>query len=200
MKIVVLADDAAFETLKKTNSSALWVKVESIAAFTEYSDADAFFNLLPDAGMAKYPETIQPVFINSVVHIPDACQGIIRINGWNGFIENTCWEAAGLINEKALTVCSFLNKKIIETANEPGFISARIIAMIINEAFYAKAEDVSSEEAIDTAMKMGTHYPYGPFEWAKKIGVHNIYELLQVLSAKDKRYLPSPLLAQSITS
>ena len=66
--------------------------------------------------------------------------------------------------------------------------------MIINEAYYAKDEDVSTEKEIDTAMKLGTNYPFGPFEWAQIIGIRNIYTLLKTLSEKDNRYIPSPLL------
>ena len=56
----------------------------------------------------------------------------------------------------------------------PGFITARVIAMIINEAFFALQENVSSKEEIDTAMRLGTNYPYGPFEWTKLIGIDKI--------------------------
>ena len=66
--------------------------------------------------------------------------------------------------------------------------------MIINEAFFALEEGVSSKEEIDVAMKLGTNYPYGPFEWQEKIGLQNIYQLLHNLSEKDKRYSVSPLL------
>ena len=43
-------------------------------------------------------------------------------------------------------------------------------------------------------MKLGTNYPYGPFEWSKKIGVQNIASLLTGLSQTEKRYQPADLL------
>ncbi len=64
----------------------------------------------------------------------------------------------------------------------------------INEAWFALEENVSSKEEIDVAMKLGTNYPYGPFEWASLIGIEKIFELLQKLSTYDKRYLPATLL------
>ena len=79
-------------------------------------------------------------------------------------------------------------------ADEPGLVSARIIAMIINEAWFAVGDEVSSREEIDTAMKLGTNYPFGPFEWATAIGAGNILELLNKLTVTDKRYQPAPLL------
>jgi 3-hydroxybutyryl-CoA dehydrogenase len=66
--------------------------------------------------------------------------------------------------------------------------------MIINEAYFALADDVSTKEEIDIAMKMGTAYPYGPFEWGNKIGLQNIVTLLQKLSVQQPRYAPCELL------
>ncbi len=43
-------------------------------------------------------------------------------------------------------------------------------------------------------MKLGTNYPYGPFEWAKLIGIKNIHSLLTALQKTDKRYIISKLL------
>jgi len=139
------------------------------------------------------------VFINSVsstLQSTGAAANVTRINGWNGFLKRNSWEVAGKINDDCQAVFSALKKKIIIVPDEPGFISARIIAMIINEAYFAKAENVSTEKEIDIAMKLGTNYPHGPFEWAGIIGIKNIYSLLQKLYETDARYKPSPLLEQ----
>ena len=77
-----------------------------------------------------------------------------------------------------------------------GMITARVLATIINEAYYTLGAQVSTREEIDIAMKLGTSYPYGPFEWSAKIGLNRIYELLTELSTVDKRYIPAPLLTQ----
>ena len=66
--------------------------------------------------------------------------------------------------------------------------------MIINEAFFALEDNVSSKAEIDTAMKLGTNYPFGPFEWAAVMGLENILALLQKLYTTDSRYKPSQLL------
>ena len=97
-----------------------------------------------------------------------------------------------------MEVLTFLNKKVIPAPDEPGLISVRIIAMIINEAYFAIAEDVSSEKEIDIAMKLGTNYPFGPFEWGEKIGLKNIYSLLVKLSKENKKYSPAPSLEKLI--
>ncbi|MBL0145641.1 MAG: hypothetical protein IPP48_07655 [Chitinophagaceae bacterium] len=59
-------------------------------------------------------------------------------------------------------------------------------------------DDVSTKNEIDIAMKLGTNYPYGPFEWADKIGKQNIYTLLKNLSKTESRYTPSAQLQNEI--
>jgi 3-hydroxybutyryl-CoA dehydrogenase len=124
---------------------------------------------------------------------------VLRINGWPGFLQRDLWEVAGTINDNAAIVLEKLNKKIAPVKDEPGLVSARIIAMIINEAYFALGDKVSTKEEIDIAMKLGTNYPWGPFEWAEKIGINSIFDLLEKLSITDKRYLPAPLLTEAIT-
>ena len=75
-----------------------------------------------------------------------------------------------------------------------GMVAARAIAMIINEAYFGIEDEISTKEQIDTAMKLGTNYPFGPFEWADKIGIKNITTLLVELYKTDERYKPSVLL------
>ena len=45
-----------------------------------------------------------------------------------------------------------------------------------------------SKEDIDLAMKLGTGYPFGPFEWAELIGVEKVSGLLKRLAEKDPLY------------
>jgi 3-hydroxybutyryl-CoA dehydrogenase len=71
--------------------------------------------------------------------------------------------------------------------------------MIVNEAFFALGESVSTMPQIDLAMKLGTNYPYGPFEWSNKIGLKNITGLLNELSKEEKRYQPAKLLLKEAT-
>ena len=45
-------------------------------------------------------------------------------------------------------------------------------------------------------MKLGTSYPYGPFEWCNRIGIKNIFRLLKELEKTNSRYKPADLLEQ----
>jgi 3-hydroxybutyryl-CoA dehydrogenase len=70
--------------------------------------------------------------------------------------------------------------------------------MIINEAWFALEEGISTKEEIDTAMKLGTNYPYGPFEWGNRIGLKNIYALLDKLNKTNDRYRPAELMKKQV--
>lgn len=77
-----------------------------------------------------------------------------------------------------------------------GMVTPRVVCMIINEACYTLQEGTASMTDIDISMKLGTNYPFGPFEWADKIGIKNVYEILENLynDTKDERYKICPLL------
>ncbi len=74
------------------------------------------------------------------------------------------------------------------------YIFSRVLVSIINEALWAKSEGVASEQDIDTAMKLGTNYPNGPFEWTERIGMEKVLELLVALNqtVDDGRFEAPP--------
>lgn len=65
--------------------------------------------------------------------------------------------------------------------DEAGMVTPRVVCMIINEAYYAAQQQVASRADIDISMKLGTNYPYGPFEWCEKTGIQQVYEVLQAV-------------------
>ncbi len=91
-----------------------------------------------------------------------------------------------------------IGKEIELVQDRIGMVLPRILCQIINEATFALMEDVASPKDIDTAMKLGLNYPYGPIEWADKIGIRQIYAVLSALEAdlNEDRYRISPLLRQ----
>ena len=80
----------------------------------------------------------------------------------------------------------------------PGLLVGRTIAMLINEAADAVWQGVCTEEGADLAMKLGTNYPAGPFEWLQQWGVSGPVGLLEHLfqAYRSERYRVSPLLQQ----
>ena len=203
MQILVLGNDAQKEEFMASGVSPgteiKWVASEK--EFLQFKKADAFFDLLFQADNHRIAVLQnlrpKPVFINDTLNSIPAELSFIRFNGWSSFLGRKIMEASCAnesVKNNAETIMRSLNKRIEWTANIPGFITGRVLAMIINEAYFALGEGVSTKKDIDTAMKLGTHYPFGPFEWSEKIGLKNIYSLLNEMSKTNKRYEPAPLL------
>jgi 3-hydroxybutyryl-CoA dehydrogenase len=194
MKFVVIADEAQWELLHSTNDSVEWIRATNMESFLLEKNVDAYFNLLDNAFDQNYSKLTKPVFINSVEKTLVQIQkneNSIRFNGWQGFVEKPMWEIAGNGNEAIATILKAIGKTFMAVEDIAGFVSARVIAMIINEAYFALEDEVSTKAEIDIAMKLGTNYPYGPFEWAEKIGLENIYKLLETMAMEDDKYTPA---------
>jgi len=205
MKIILLADNEQKVELiphqQEIGAELIWS--DDLGSLQNYSGADACIDLLFDDTVARIKQLRQlqsPVIIVSSVIMRSAelGTGIIRINGWNTFLKRQIIEAAAdeELRKKASTVFLSINKKVEWVPDITGFISSRVVASIINEAYFALDEEVSSKEQIDTAMKLGTNYPYGPFEWGEKIGLQRIHKLLNSLSSAEKRFNPAPSLTK----
>lgn len=167
------------------------------------NNADVFFDLLFDDNNIASNEIIdkKPVFVHAV---NCTCAEInqtnyIRFNAWNGFINRSITELACSDPSTKKIATEIFNKlewKFAWVNDDYGLVAARIIAMIINEAYYALEENVSTKEQIDVAMKLGTNYPFGPFEWSQKIGLKHIANLLKQLQKQNQQYSISELLMQ----
>ena len=208
MRLVVLTNEQLKEELLSNGVSA-YCKIDWINSPKEllsHTDADAVIDLLfehngYDISHLNHYLT-KPVFVNSMNKtIVEIGLPFIRINAWPGFLKRNIAEVsiADEVNKnKAEKILSLLNRKAEWVPDIKGFISPRIVSMIINEAYFTLEENVSTKEEIDIAMKLGTNYPFGPFEWSKKIGLKNIAALLTELSLTEKRYQPASLLLKEV--
>ena len=202
MQIVVAASDEQWEVLVKTWPQAEWKRVKDRNEFSVHKTADAYFDLTGSSILPDYSSLKKPVIISSVIETLQELKtpvNVVRINGWPGFLQRQAWEVAGNIDEHTRLVFESLGIRLHVVADEPGFIAARIIAMIVNEAYLALEDEVSSKKEIDIAMKLGTNYPAGPFEWGAVIGIENIHALLQKLNKESSRYKPAALLLKEAT-
>lgn len=203
MRLVILANAQQKEEILSGGISddcqIYWIS--SAQESSKFSETDAIIDLLfeENAYDVSYLKKFlsKPVLINCVNKTTEEIGlPVIRINGWPGFLKRSitevCCKDSG--KDEAEKILSALNKKAEWVPDVIGFVAPRVISMIINEAYFALEENVSTKEEIDTAMKLGTNYPYGPFEWAKKIGLKNIISLLTELSLSEKRYQPAGLL------
>lgn len=212
MKILVVGEPAHFEecSQKFSNHDVRHVGSAGDAA-KALTDADVIFDFIIETkpqSFALYAPHSLTVFLNTSM-ITLASLVIQKNNfpqctafGFNGF--------PSLFNRQRLEVsvrlqddipvlekiCASLKTEFSVVDDRVGLVTPRVICMIINEAFYTVQEGTATREDIDLAMKLGTNYPYGPFEWCERIGVPNIYRLLEAVYAdtKDERYKICPLL------
>ena len=194
MRIAVLANNDQLKELNTHANQSEFYLMNTMENIPGDMEALLFLkdDIIFDPGL-----TTKPVLLNAVCFTLKeikAKNNVVRINGWNSFLSRDTWEIAGEISDPIEEVFSALGKHVIPVADEVGLVSARVVAMIINEAYFALEDKISSKQEIDVAMKLGTNYPYGPFEWSDLIGVDKILALLEKLSVHDKRYLPAGLL------
>lgn len=93
-----------------------------------------------------------------------------------------------------------LGKETELVEDEVGLVFPRILTLIINEAAFALMEKAATPHDIDVAMKKGTNYPYGPLEWADRIGLDEIYAISRGLhrDLAEERYRTAPLLRKLV--
>ena len=206
MRVLVIGNEKSKEELlgNTTDAAAIqWIKdpgdLPDITGHDACIDL-GFDNTTTRTGWLKRldaPLIIVNAVNTTLARLPNS---FVRINGWNTFLQRNIIEAATANEENkvlAEKVFLYFNKKIQWVPDMMGFITPRVISSIINEAYFALQEKVSTPTEIDIAMKLGTNYPFGPFEWSEKIGLVNVHSLLVALSAQHDRYRPADLLIQT---
>ncbi len=74
-----------------------------------------------------------------------------------------------------------LGKKLIVSADRPGFIVNRILMPFLAEAMRTYEEGTGSAEDIDTGARVGLNHPMGPLELADFIGLDVCLNVMNVL-------------------
>ena len=82
----------------------------------------------------------------------------------------------------------------------PGLMVMRTVAMLANEAADAVNQGVCDARGADSAMRLGVNYPRGPLEWADRVGLPAIRDVLANLARfyGEDRYRVSPLIQQHV--
>ncbi|HIO65101.1 MAG TPA: 3-hydroxybutyryl-CoA dehydrogenase [Planctomycetes bacterium] len=104
--------------------------------------------------------------------------------------------------EATLELSRRLGKEPWEAQDYPGFVANRILAPMLNEAFFALMEGVATRESIDEVMKLGMGHPMGPLALADFIGLDVCLNILELLQSElgDPKYRPCPLLRRMVAA
>lgn len=93
-----------------------------------------------------------------------------------------------------------LGKVPVEVKDVPGFVSNRVLQLMINEAIFCVYEGIATPEGVDNVMKLGCNHPMGPLALADLIGLDTVLAIMNVLHEgyADSKYRPCPLLRQYV--
>ncbi|HZG76045.1 MAG TPA: 3-hydroxyacyl-CoA dehydrogenase family protein, partial [Paenibacillus sp.] len=93
-----------------------------------------------------------------------------------------------------------LSKKGILVYETPGFVTTRLICTLINEAVHTLSEGVASAEDIDSAMRLGYGFKYGPLEMCDRFGLDSVLAALERMFRDygDLKYRPAVLLRKMV--
>lgn len=191
MRIALLAAPPAFRKLSSLAPGIDWVAYDP----AHQEEVDAYIIISEEQDVLLSVNTHKPLLLGTLLHTLSGHsfpQQAVRFCGWENFLPHTTWEVAGEIDEPTAAVFAALERATVKSPDNIGLIAPRVLAMIINEAFYALGEEVASKEDIDIAMKLGTNYPEGPFAWCEQIGGEHIRALLERLATGDALYAPAP--------
>ena len=102
--------------------------------------------------------------------------------------------------EQAEILLRQMGKEGIVVNDSPGFVSNRLLMLMINEAVYLLQEQVTSAEDVDRIVKTCFGHKMGPLETADMIGLDTILYSIESLydTFKDSKYRPCPLLKKMV--
>jgi 3-hydroxybutyryl-CoA dehydrogenase len=102
--------------------------------------------------------------------------------------------------EISLDFIKSLGKETVVVKDSPGFVTNRIITLVMNEAAKLLEENLASIEDIDKIEKLSHNWPMGPFELADMVGIDVLVDLLEGVYQQTgwERYKPAPILKRMV--
>jgi 3-hydroxybutyryl-CoA dehydrogenase len=94
-----------------------------------------------------------------------------------------------------------LGKKLIVSADRPGFIVNRLLMPMLAEAMRILEEGSATAEDVDTGAKVGLNHPMGPLELADFIGLDVCLNVMQVLhNGIGEEHYPPPRILEELVA
>jgi 3-hydroxybutyryl-CoA dehydrogenase len=93
-----------------------------------------------------------------------------------------------------------IRKRSVMVGDVPGFVSNRVMMLMVNEAIHLVAEGVATPKDIDTVFRSCMGHTMGPLETGDLIGLDTILLTLEVLRENygDDKFSPAPLLSRMV--
>uniref|UniRef100_A0AC34QQT1 3-hydroxybutyryl-CoA dehydrogenase n=1 Tax=Panagrolaimus sp. JU765 TaxID=591449 RepID=A0AC34QQT1_9BILA len=110
-------------------------------------------------------------------------------------------ETTDVVYESLLAFCKRLGKTPVRSRDTPGFIVNRLLIPYLLEAMRMAERGDATKEDIDTAMKLGTGHPMGPFELLDYIGLDTMKFVVDGWHQRypdDPRFMPSETLDELV--
>jgi 3-hydroxybutyryl-CoA dehydrogenase len=92
----------------------------------------------------------------------------------------------------AMAFASRCDRSAARMKDRAGLVVFRTLLQIANCAADAVRDQVASAEAIDTAMMNGVNYPFGPLDWAGRVGFQRVNAALDIIAEETGEALYRP--------
>ena len=93
-----------------------------------------------------------------------------------------------------------IGKETVVVKDSPGFVTNRLLPLVMNEGAKLLQEGLASMEDIDKICKLSFNWPMGPFELSDLVGIDVGVDLLEEVYKQTgwERYKPAPLLKRMV--
>jgi len=100
----------------------------------------------------------------------------------------------------SLDFAKSIDKEAVVVKDSPGFVTNRIIPLVLNEGAKLLEENLASIEDMDKIIRLSFNWPMGPFELADLVGIDTATDLLEGIYQQTgwERYKPARLLKRMV--
>ncbi len=101
---------------------------------------------------------------------------------------------------KTLAFVHSLGKETVIVKDSPGFVTTRMMCLILNEAVKMRENELATVEDIDKILKLSFNWPMGPFQLLDLIGIDIVVAVLNTIYNETglDRFKPAVLMVQMV--